>query len=146
VTINVPKPDALRAGMANIQANLSYWSQDVWVTSHPDTPVPQDNHCGTTACLAGHIVLAAGHSWDDIFHMNIAFEAMKLLGYELVRVPRWCHGCDQNHMEDHWSGDGDEFTDIFYHMSFGDGLYLEYSQEAFDAFKAYVTEVTGVEL
>jgi hypothetical protein len=139
VTIHVPNPEVLQAGFASIQANLAFWNQQSWVQQGiMDTP--QANTCGTTACLAGHIVLAAGFSWDQLKKMNVPLTAMSLLGYGNAEDP-------DDEEPDYYDGDGNEFNDIFYRMrSDRSGLNLEYSQEAFDEFKAEVSELTGVEL
>jgi hypothetical protein len=136
VTINVPNPEVLQAGFANIQANLSYWNQQSWV-QQGIIDTPPANTCGTTACLAGHIVLASGVSWEELKGKDIAHEAMILLGYTSE------YDDDDDLM---YGDDGDEFNDIFYQMRSQSGRSLEYSQEAFDEFKAYVSALTGVEL
>jgi hypothetical protein len=136
VTINVPNPEVLQAGFANIAANLVYWNQQTWVQQGV-IDAPQANACGTTACLAGHIVLASGVSWEELWRKDIAHEAMILLGYASEYDDDDCLT---------YGDDGDEFNDIFYRMSSESGRNLEYSQEAFDEFKSYVSALTGVEL
>lgn len=138
MTINVPNPEALKAGFANIQANLVYWDQRAWVQVGLFDEVPPANTCGTTACLAGHIVLASGVSWKELMGIDVAETAMKLLGYT------WYEDEDGETVYD---GDGNEFNDIFYRMySNQHDLPLEYDQQAFDDFKAEVSTLTGVEL
>ena len=146
MTIHVPNPEVLQAGFANIAANLSYWNQVTWIQQERFW-VPSDNTCGTTACLAGHILLGQGWTWRDLLNeRTIPAKAMMALGYTEIEVPVWCDFCEENHLETSWSGDGVAFEVIFYRMRDSSDEELGYTQAAFDEFKAYVTQMTGVEL
>ncbi len=132
--INVPNPEVLKAAFAGIQENLDYWSQDTWC-GRPKHEPPSGNTCGTTACLAGHILLATGTKWEDLRKIHVSEEALKALGYV------WADDVTG------WSGDGWQFGEIFYWIT-DEETYrdYEYTQEAFDRFRAQVSELTGIEL
>jgi hypothetical protein len=136
VTINVPNPEALKAGIAHAQDHLNLWDQNEFLTYWDDDgewrELPEEGEppCGTTACLAGHILLAAGKSWKQISQMDIPNEALRVLGFEQGR---------------HF-GDGDLFDDRVFLYTHDDSGLLAKTQEKFDLFKAHVTEVTGIEL
>jgi hypothetical protein len=134
VTIHVPNPEALKAGIAYAEKHLNLWNQDEFIRywdadDEPiDLPDAGDPPCGTTACLAGHILLAQGHSWAQIAWMDISGEALRILGYEEI------------------SDAGEDFFDtVFCHTHDDSGL-LARTPEKFQLFKAYVTDRTGVEL
>ena len=52
----------LRKALAAIKAYPKSFHMDGWLDHDPVVKRPRKPYCGTTACLAGHIVLAAGFS------------------------------------------------------------------------------------
>lgn len=134
MTINVPNPEALKAGIAHAEEHLNLWNQDEFIRhwddhgDELDLPDAGEPPCGTTSCLAGHILLAQGHSWARIARMDISGEALRVLGYE------------EN------SGAGEDFFDVVFCHTHDDSGLLAGTPEKFQLFKAYVTKQTGVEL
>jgi hypothetical protein len=135
MTINVPNPEALRAGLRHAQDHLKFWDQNeflvYWDADGQEFELPEEGEppCGTTACLAGHILLATGMSWKEISRGDISSQALHALGYQ-------------------FTGDRDAmaFDELIFMHVYGDTGPLARTQEKFDELKAHVAEVTGVEL
>jgi hypothetical protein len=124
VTIHVPNPEVLRAGIKHAEENLAQWNQGTFVSfsgaEHP---------CGSRACLAGHILLAQGLTWEQILGVSIPETALEYLGL------------------DPESDDGRRFDDdIFYMIGSDSGDHYARTPELFAEFKAAVSALTGVEL
>jgi hypothetical protein len=151
VTINVPNPEVLLAGLAHAELDLNAWDQRTWT----DTEVGE--HCGTTACLAGHILLSQGMSQAELSQLNeirgaVPIAALQRLGFSVNVKPS----------SDPWAWDGfvSDGTNSFYARVFlhtrDDRLPNEFDEdpngplathpEAFKYFKERITEVTGIEL
>ena len=135
MTIDVPNPEALKAGIQHAQDHLNSWGQEEFLTYWDDEGNPMempeegDPPCGTMACLAGHILLASGKSWKDIERLDIPVEALKVLGFDGRR-----------------SGDGERFEDRVFFCTHDASGPLAKTREKFELFKAHVTRVTGIEL
>jgi hypothetical protein len=163
-TIVVPNPDVLRAGIKHVESHLKYWNQVGWIqigVGGLPGEVPEEETCGTTACLAGHVLLAQGENWPDLLsgRVWIAERAMVALGFNRLE---WRCACDWDSRVDcadvggdtctdgfnrlGWDGDGNRFEQIFYKISRSDGGTFEYSANAFEDFRAHVSELTGIEL
>jgi len=157
VTINVPNPEVLKAAFAEMEANLAYWYQGVWYSEPGQLgfDLPQENTCGTTACLAGFIVLASGSTWEQMIGLWVPDEALERLGFTKVLVPHDCS--DESCMVLEWTDDAAEFREIFYKTSTWDMPNVDqvegpardslgFTRDRFEYFKAYVSEQTGIEL
>ncbi len=151
--INVPKPEVLRAAFANMRANLAHWNQERWVFQwdgwfalHPSVP-PEENICRTTACLAGHIVLANGASWEELLTGTTGIDslAMEALGYTWEEQSCFC-GDPECSNAGGWDGDGDVFELFFGRIFDQNGNVMHYDQAQLERFAAEVSEATGVEL
>jgi hypothetical protein len=148
VTINVPNPEVLLAGLAHAELDLNAWDQRNWTYTED---------CGTTACLAGHILLSQGMSQDELSQLNeirgaVPIAALQRLGFSVDVKPTG----------DPWSWDGfvSGETGAFHTRVFlytrDDRLPNEFNEdlngplathpEAFKYFKERITEVTGIEL
>lgn len=129
--IKVPNEQALRDGIAHAELHLSQWHQGGWVQNGLDF---EGEECGTTACLAGHILLARGHSWEDLMSgEGISIKAIRALGFD-VR--------DMDH-------DSEAFR--FYRKIFGftwvdDVGAVGINPDRMKLFKERITAVTGIEL
>jgi hypothetical protein len=124
VTIHVPNPEVLRAGIKHAEENLAQWNQGTFV-SHAGPRHP----CGSRACLAGHILLAQGFTWEKLLGVSIPETALEYLGL------------------DPESDDGRRFDDQIFYMTENDaGNYYGRTPELFAEFKAAVAALTGVEL
>lgn len=141
--IKVPNEAALRAGVEHAQEYLEEWNQGSWANVDPGSV------CGTTACLAGHILMAQGMPFHLLLHLGdqqqgwgVPLLAMNVLGFETDINPS---------ADDYDSKDAQEFHDLIFahvHDARAEGTWgsLRTTQEAFDLFKERVTEVTGIEL
>lgn len=132
--VRVPNPEVLKAGMKHVEEHIEHWNQLDWFS--PGTRLPDENGgCGTSACLAGHILLAAGHDWKELSNIfSISAEALDTLGFErgsddwnAFDYEVFCYTRDDD-IED-WEIDNT----------------LAYTPERLATFKQRVTEVTGVE-
>jgi hypothetical protein len=141
--IHVPNVDALRAGFHHVEEHLDQWDQDTYLLG--DIGPGDQPACGTTACLAGHVLLAAGYPWGYLNRIDmdpriggtggIGGVAMDVLG-----------------ITDHW--DRIEWNCEVWNFCVAqvvmDGDYefvpLRRSRESLDLLKKRVTEVTGVQL
>lgn len=138
--VKVPKPDVLKAGIAHAEENLKHWNQLDWFSMGTRFPDEKDD-CGTTACLAGHILLAQGMSWKEVSRLgSIRDEALKALGFK--RTPIW--------WGESWDENAANFDNqVFCYTRVGNGDFgsdpLAYEESRMNEFKARVTEVTGVE-
>jgi len=138
--INVPNPDVLRAGVAHAELHLEQWDQSMWVSD-----------CDTTACLAGHILLAQGMTWEEIVAVDsqpgggISKMAIKALGF------------DTEHPLD-WAKNGRSFAGhIFGYIATGvekvndqgedeyETKLMAFEPAAMKTFKDHITKVTGIE-
>jgi hypothetical protein len=129
-TITVPNPDVLRAGIRHIEDDLAHWDQGDWlrlreVFVYPDEPEVLET-CRTTACLAGHILLAQGSTWRQLVKHQVAGEAMTALGFGE-------------------GGEADRFFQEIFQMTETADVDLAFDEEALVVFKARITEVTGVD-
>lgn len=126
--IHIPHPEVLRAGVAHAEADLEHWNQKNWMTMGDRLPDGQGG-CGTTACLAGHIMLSQGKTWEQLYKERwfISEEAAGALGL---------YGADHLDFQD----------EIFYLMWADENAdeYLAETQENLDRLKQRITEVTGV--
>lgn len=130
--IEVPNPAALRAGVKHIEDHIDMWSQTYWVTFAPSDVSQDGNACGTTACLAGHILLAAGYSWNELNELQMPGQALDVLGF------------DRSFDSQRFDFDSEIFCYIHDYSEGGDENVLAYTPEKLAAFKAWVTKVTGV--
>jgi len=158
VTINVPNPEVLKAGIAHAEKHLRFWNQNYfihfggesWTTPLSEViaaaPVEAPDgkpDCGTSACLAGHILLAQGHSWADLASTDIPTAALQALGYEATSLE-----CSPDAIE----FDDQIFGLIGEEVFDDDGDDPQYfrvyalTQENFEIFKAEVSRLTGIEL
>lgn len=140
MTISVPRPEVLRAGIEHIQQYLEFWNQGSYVyywdnegwevsISNAGSGTPP---CGTTACLAGHILLSQGETWENLISEGfIADRALDYLGFDRNKP---------------LGARGEFVSNVFYLVYDENGSMFGGAQERFDKFKAYVSEVTGVEL
>lgn len=132
MTIKVPNEQVLRDGIAHAELHLSQWHQGAWVHNGLDF---QGGKCGTTACLAGHILLAKGHSWEDLSRSDeaILYKAIRALGFD-VR--------DMNY-------DSEAFRfcrDVFDFTWIDDVGAVGINPDRMKLFKEHITAVTGIEL
>jgi hypothetical protein len=128
VTIKVPNEQALRDGVAHAELHLDQWHQAAWV----DRGILFDGElCGTTACLAGHILLAQGVSWRNLQGSGeIPSRAMRAIGF------------NDMYADDAW---------FFYKQVFGftyatDVGPVGINPDRMKLLKERITEVTGIEL
>jgi hypothetical protein len=130
--IKVPKPEVLKAGVRHIEQHIKNWNQSDWIkvgSAYPD----EQGTCGTTACLAGHILLSQGHSWRDLHEEAIPTEALNALGF------------NPNGEDGRYNFDHEIFCYTHDHSEGGDENVLAYTPQKLAAFKAWITTVTGVE-
>lgn len=102
---------------------------DHWAHAEMDavSDVPSDEGCGTTLCLAGHTVVAAGHKlkWERKSHKGVLdWYAMSTQDGEII----------EDLAADLLGLTGSEATELFYSEA-----------ETVDELWERVTEVTGVE-
>ena len=62
----------LKKALAAIKAHPESFGMGAWMDHDPAIKRPRKPYCGTTACLAGHIVLAAGFPAIDVGAYEIA--------------------------------------------------------------------------
>jgi hypothetical protein len=146
VTIKVPNEDVLKAGIAHAERDLNTWNQCSWID--------WDDECGTTACLAGHIVLAQHGNLREVSvgggTNHVAQEALRLLGFDVTVQGDRSWDWDRFISPDTASF----YSRIFLHTrdirlgqdAYGEGYPLATHPDAFKYFKEHITEVTGVEL
>jgi hypothetical protein len=129
--INVPNPDVLRAGIAHAEADIEHWNQNDWVKVGDRLPDEQGG-CGTTACLAGHILLAQGYSWKELATVgDMSSKALRALGWLRPGV--------------FWEDDAQAFYDyVFCHTKDEGDDILAFTPERMSYFKQWITELTGV--
>lgn len=128
--IEVPLPEVMRAGIKHAEEHIEAWNQAAWCDIRDLTEDGQPT-CGTTACLAGHILLSQGHTWQEIESMNISREALKALGW------RWNIVFELE--------DANCFEDlVFTTITDGYGDHIAYTREKLDEFKEHITKLTGI--
>ncbi len=134
--IVVPKPEILKAAVKHIEEHIEHWNQSDW--AHLGSRLPDDEgDCGTTACLAGHILLSQGEDWGRLVAMDnesIPGEALDVLGFDRFDPNR--SAFDSNIFMHTYDVTADPEEDDFI---------IGYTPEKLAKFKAYVTKVTGVE-
>lgn len=143
MTITVPNPEVLKQAFAAIEANLFAWHQGRWIEMDWESgELPPENTCGTTACLAGFIVLGTGKTPLEVEEMRegAADAALEALGF--VPAPAACRCC-----EAWWTDDAEDFRNLFYRtVDYVNDRDMSFTREAFDVFRAEVSELTGIEL
>jgi hypothetical protein len=150
MTVTVPNEQALRDGVAHAELDLNAWDQRNWI--HLEGDYPQDA-CGTTACLAGHILLSQGMSLEEVDALRresggVPKRALEILGFKVKSVYPW-----------NWDEFADRNTDKFYKSVFmwindhrlpydkkAGSRPLRGTPEAFKYFKEQIASVTGIEL
>lgn len=116
--VRVPNEEVLRNGVAHAELHLDRWDQGTWVSA-----------CGTTACLAGHILLAQGREWQDMDTFGIAYQALRALGLE---------GHDA--MAFHF-----EIFNYTHDVALTGAKNVGHTPEAMKFLKQRITDVTGIE-
>lgn len=138
----------LREAIANIEMNLEGWNQQSWVALKFDEGAEV---CGTTACLAGHI-LSVGRQENlmELFNSQFGPElrgkfpetAMRLLGVD-PDSPEGAHFDSRVFHYTHHKEDGfsDETMSVFNRSPV-----LAGTPENLKYLKERIAEVTGIEL
>lgn len=158
--INVPNPEVLIAGIRHAEEDLEHWNQAYWaqtawewdeVNLRSTAALADDGGpmCGTSACLAGHILLAQGMTWeellevqrqweiDDVSVVGIAERALDALGFEPD---------DRVHVtpRDDFSKMVFGFTAVYH--GYTGATQLARTRETLELLKDRITEATGIEL
>lgn len=161
--IHVPNPDVLRAGIRHIEDNPAEWHQDFWVATAEQRELPK-GVCGTAGCLAAHILLAQGRTWDDLLDIvhgvngqqrsNLADLALAELGFGEMR-PKYNGGNVINILwpdDENEDEDGTTDADRFENQVFG-YTYDRYRMrdiagtvEMLEVLKDRIGQVTDVDL
>jgi hypothetical protein len=141
--IRVPNEQALRDGVANAELDLNQWDQSTWASEG------DDETCGTTACLAGHILLASGMTWGEVLDLSerdgraVPMQAMTVLGFEVPRPEGWWDPGPVANFVGRVFGftidpnADDDATEEEYAIAFG--------PDKMKLLKERITEVTGIE-
>jgi hypothetical protein len=137
----IGNPELLKLVMKDIEADPERWNQDGWfkasdvhrARTYLGEITVQADACGTTACLAGHILIREGYQ-PTVFGTFVSREGRRVnpdtVAAELLGLTE-----TQTH-------------DLFYYTTFSSKRvergYRPGSPMTLEEFKSHVTEVTGV--